>query len=446
MKKLFTIGLSLALAASFDVSAQSWSILGNSGTNPATNFIGTTDNKAFKIRTNNQVRLSVTGAGKVGIGIQTPAARLDVAGPTNNTEPVVKANVKYTGGQDVIAISGISNPSDTSGIGVAGDGNFIGVQGLSNLIGVNGFGIVGVFGESAVNGATGEPTGVWAETNNGSFGNAIFGLSTNAAQNVSIWGVATDTAGAVDFAGYFQGNLLAWEYYAPSDARLKKDIKPMDNVLSKLTKIETANYKFKTEEFAKLHLPREKQNGFIADNIQQIFPELVKDVSLPAKYHPKTNELISEAADIKIVNYMGMIPVLTEAIKEQQAVIESKNTQIENLQSQLAAFEKRLAAIENTNAEINAKTKVTLNGASLEQNRPNPFTQVTSIKYTVPADAHSAQLLITAADGSVVKTIALKNGKGEVMIQANELAAGSYVYTLLVDGVVSGSKSLVLTR
>jgi hypothetical protein len=36
-------------------SASGWSLLGNAGTNPATNFLGTTDNIPLHIRTNNQL-------------------------------------------------------------------------------------------------------------------------------------------------------------------------------------------------------------------------------------------------------------------------------------------------------------------------------------------------------------------------------------------------------
>jgi hypothetical protein len=59
-----------------------WLINGNSGTNPAFEFLGTTDNTDFVIRTNNLERLRVTNAGRVGINNSTPNAltMLDVEG------------------------------------------------------------------------------------------------------------------------------------------------------------------------------------------------------------------------------------------------------------------------------------------------------------------------------------------------------------------------------
>jgi hypothetical protein len=46
-----------------------WLLTGNAGTNPATNFLGTTDNVDFVLRTNNLERLRVRSNGDVGIGL-----------------------------------------------------------------------------------------------------------------------------------------------------------------------------------------------------------------------------------------------------------------------------------------------------------------------------------------------------------------------------------------
>ncbi|NDD75639.1 MAG: hypothetical protein EBZ40_11790, partial [Gammaproteobacteria bacterium] len=48
-------------------NANAWALVGNSGTNPANQFIGTTDNVDFVIRTNNALRMTVFADGRVGI-------------------------------------------------------------------------------------------------------------------------------------------------------------------------------------------------------------------------------------------------------------------------------------------------------------------------------------------------------------------------------------------
>lgn len=55
-----------------------WSLLGNVGTNPAVNFVGTRDNQALVVRTNNVERMRVTNNGLVGIGLTNPTDQLSV--------------------------------------------------------------------------------------------------------------------------------------------------------------------------------------------------------------------------------------------------------------------------------------------------------------------------------------------------------------------------------
>ena len=66
-------------------SLSSWNLSGNVGTNPATQFIGTTDAQALAIRTNNSDRVRITETGNVGIGTITPQQKLDVNGDISGT-------------------------------------------------------------------------------------------------------------------------------------------------------------------------------------------------------------------------------------------------------------------------------------------------------------------------------------------------------------------------
>src|SRR5687767_3185987 len=60
--------------------AQNWHITGNAGTNPAVNFLGTTDNEALVFRTNDAEAMRIDSNGNVGIGTRTPRSLLGVAG------------------------------------------------------------------------------------------------------------------------------------------------------------------------------------------------------------------------------------------------------------------------------------------------------------------------------------------------------------------------------
>jgi hypothetical protein len=64
-------------------SQTDWHITGNSGTNPTTNFVGTTDNQGFSFRTNNAIRMRISPTGNIGIGTTAPVQKLDVNGNIN---------------------------------------------------------------------------------------------------------------------------------------------------------------------------------------------------------------------------------------------------------------------------------------------------------------------------------------------------------------------------
>jgi hypothetical protein len=102
MKKIILISAICAICSG--VQSQSWNLTGNSGTDASINFIGTTDNIPFKIRTKNVVRVTVNGSGKVGIGISSPVFKLDVKGGSINTDSVYRI-----GGNTVLSVKGINN-------------------------------------------------------------------------------------------------------------------------------------------------------------------------------------------------------------------------------------------------------------------------------------------------------------------------------------------------
>jgi hypothetical protein len=99
------------------ISAQNWLLSGNAGTNPSSDFIGTTDSKTFRIRTNNLNRISVLQNGKVGIGINSPEWKLDVKSGSINTDSLYRIK-----GLQVLNLNSVNNLQLGSGNSLVGIG------------------------------------------------------------------------------------------------------------------------------------------------------------------------------------------------------------------------------------------------------------------------------------------------------------------------------------
>ncbi len=86
-----------------------------------------------------------------------------------------------------------------------------------------------------------------------------------------------------------------------SDSRLKRNVEPLELNLEKLIQVKGYNYYWKSEA-----ADQEIQTGVLAQELQKIFPSLVK----------------KDKEGILSVNYIGLIPVLIESVKEQQKQID----------------------------------------------------------------------------------------------------------------------------
>ncbi|SIQ96837.1 hypothetical protein SAMN05880574_1413 [Chryseobacterium sp. RU37D] len=89
-----------------------WNVKGNAGTTPANNYIGTTDNQDFVVRTNNTEKMRVQAGGNVGIAVTTPTATLDVNGTARvRNTPVLSSGINSPLFVDVNGNVGKANPT-----------------------------------------------------------------------------------------------------------------------------------------------------------------------------------------------------------------------------------------------------------------------------------------------------------------------------------------------
>ena len=127
------------------------------------------------------------------------------------------------------------------------------------------------------------------------------------------------------FVVYFNGNAtLSGDLTINSDERLKDNIQPLGSTLNKLHQIEGKTYSFKKDEE---HTPK---IGVLAQEVQAVFPELV-----------------TEGGDgILSVNYQGLVPVLINAINEQDAKMSEQDAKMSEQEVKMSEQDAKIAALE----------------------------------------------------------------------------------------------------
>lgn len=109
-----------------------------------------------------------------------------------------------------------------------------------------------------------------------------------------------------------------------SDRRTKKDIEAITTPLARILALNGKTYQYRSQEFPQLDLPEGKQYGLIAQEVEEIIPEIVSS-------HSEVT-VNGEKIKLKGVEYQALIPILIEALKEQQSIIESLKNRVEILE------------------------------------------------------------------------------------------------------------------
>ena len=113
-----------------------WSKTGNAWTNPATNFIGTTDVQPLIIKTNNTEIIRVLSGGNVGIGTTSPQARLDVRAQGALATDIVLRVRNSTDTKNFLVVNGVGDVYNNGAGGVSSN-TFFGENVGRNTTGVN---------------------------------------------------------------------------------------------------------------------------------------------------------------------------------------------------------------------------------------------------------------------------------------------------------------------
>ncbi len=120
------------------------------------------------------------------------------------------------------------------------------------------------------------------------------------------------------------GNILASGTITSSDKRYKEGIQDLKNSTDLLSSIRPVAYNFRTEEFPQGQFDDKLHYGIIAQELETVLPNLV----------------YTDLEGYKGINYTELIPLLIKSNQEQQALIETQQKQINQLINAVEALQK----------------------------------------------------------------------------------------------------------
>ena len=315
--------------------------------------------------------------------------------------------------------------------------------------------VVGVFAESAqqFQPAYCFSAGVW-----GVGGNAFAGMSYGVmgslhtgSTGAAIYGSNCDNGifdlGSSCLAGYFYGPVhVVGGVYAtagfssPSDMRLKREVVSVrdseaanGSTLENLSGLEVLSYKLELPRRRRLaedggaginakEDPNEKCShlrhyGVSAEELQKVFPDLVSE----------------DANGYLSVNYVEIVPLLIRSLQElRQEIAELRG----DGSAAVKKTSRQTASFDNPSA---------IGGAALLQNSPNPFSERTIIRFTLPDDARQAYIYIFDMAGKMLRQMPVDGTMQSVTINGYELSPGMYIYSLVVNGQEMDTKKMILS-
>ena len=264
------------------------------------------------------------------------------------------------------------------------------------------------------------------------------------------------------------GSAYATGLWQSSDERLKTDIRPIilgeiDNLYllqgkfytKTLRPTDIINYNSSIEDTTteQKEIPKQItefiEYGYLAQEIENLFPDLVSQ----------------DDEGYYAVNYIGLTPIIVEALKDQRADNLQQQKEIKVLQDIVFSQEKDLNEMRNilrdvvvkccenagaiqqqSNPQNNNQNKFQQEPI-LFQNTPNPFTANTEISCDIPTSFSSAFIYVYNLQGVELMSFPIaQTGFSTVYVYASTLPAGMYLYTLVIDNQIIDTKRMILTK
>lgn len=282
-------------------------------------------------------------------------------------------------------------------------------------------------------------------TTNG-YNYGVLGYLEGGKNGAGIYGTTVNMLGLYvpgQYAGYFDGatrvdgTLTATSFVELSDMRLKENVMSLDAytngpTLDRVMDMNVIAYHYKAPQYADADTLSESQLkarhearkldqvqhfGLSAQELQTIYPELVV-----------------EGQDGHLgINYMELVPILIRSIQELKQELDEARTSSDN-------------DLMRSRTATDIPSATTSSSFQLFQNDPNPFTERTTIRFTLPDDAQNVYIYIFDMQGKLQKQMPVDASMRSVTINGYELQPGMYIYSLVVGGKEIDTKRMILSK
>jgi hypothetical protein len=482
-----------------------WSLTGNAGTVPGTNFMGTTDDEDVIFKRNNVqsglldnasgntsfgvaslnpsspnvqntaigysiLPVNTTGGDNTGTGYQ--ALNANTAGSWNTAYGMQTLFSNNTGHSNV-AIGYESQYNNTSGVGNVSSGfesffsNTTGGDNVAtgssamyfNTTGGSNAGYGGSALASNTTGSFNTALGFGSNVSTGNLtdataigSNAVVTASNNMAfgDNAVVgWGfggaIPTATNVLVVGTNSTNGNgaylTSGGMWMNASDRNLKEDISSPDS-------------KDVLEKIKKLSVTKWKYKGTSEYHIGPMAQDFYDAFNLGTdNKHIGTTDPAGVAL-IAIQELAVQNDSLKNVITQQQDINNNTQQQLNDLKTTISQMQTAMSACCNSysssTAPATAAKPQIISGsdiATLKQNTPNPYTDNTVISYHLPQSTTNAEIIVVDLNGNVLRSISLNgNGDGQITFAGGSFASGSYFYTLLINGQKIDTKEMIIAN
>jgi hypothetical protein len=262
--------------------------------------------------------MTITGAGDVGVGTSTPAAALEVVRSGDNAGVIATTFNGGLGSAQFMAQTARGTAAAPHAVALGDELGFLGGNGYgtTHFSGrAGGMDVVAAenWTDAAMGslvaffttplGATGHPNGASvAIMPDGSVGIGAFTQIPTIADRLQVFGdIRVGTTGTNGCLKDFGGNVLAGT--CASDRRYKKGITPFGPALERVAALQPVHFYWRADEFPEHHFGDSQAYGLIAQEVEQVLPELV----------------VTHEDGYKAVDY-SKLPLLTiQAVKELKA-------------------------------------------------------------------------------------------------------------------------------